>query len=386
MTKKKLSTRLIHERSGGRPNLTVNPSIDRGSTLLMPDIDALYESGRQTYGRIGNSVHRELEAGLCALENATQAQLTPTGVGACALAIASVVKSGDHVLVADNVYGPTRRFCRRRLRAMGVEATFFPARIGKELRDLITDRTTAIFMESPGSLTFELCDTQAIVALARERGITTIMDNTWGCGVLQKPLDLGVDVSIQALTKYVVGHADCFGGAVMTASDKHAAAVKNTATDWGTTLGPDDAYSALRGLRTIVPRVQAHGANGRRIAEWLLEQDGVADVLHPALPEHPDHNIWLRDFTGANGLFGVSLEDRGDKAVRAFFDALELFGLGFSWGGYESLAIPADPGAIREKGHWLNETEDRLIRLHVGLEDVGDLQEDLLCALNAYCN
>ncbi|MEL6427045.1 MAG: PLP-dependent transferase, partial [Pseudomonadota bacterium] len=254
---RKLPTRLIHERSGGRPGLTVNPGVERGSTLLMPDIKALYEGGRQSYGRIGLAVHRELEAGLCALENANKAQLAPTGVGACALAIASAVKSGDHLLVSDNVYGPTRRFCRRRLRAMGVDVTFFPSSIGEGLKDLITEKTAAIFLESPGSLTFELCDTQAIVSLAKERGLTTLMDNTWGCGVLHRPLDLGVDISIQALTKYVVGHADCFGGAVMTSSEAHARAVKNTAADWGTTLGPDDAYMALRGLRTIVPRVQA---------------------------------------------------------------------------------------------------------------------------------
>ena len=381
---RKLSSRLIHERSGGRPNLTVNPGVERASTLLIPDIDSLYAPGQQTYGRIGLAVQRELEAALCTLENAAAARLAPTGVGACALAIASVVKAGDHILVADNVYGPTRRFCQRRLRRMGVEASFFPARIGDGIRDRIQDNTAAIFLESPGSLTFELCDTRALVEAAKARGLVTIMDNTWGCGALHRPLDLGIDISLQALTKYVVGHADCFGGAVMTASDAMSKAVADTASDWGTTLGPDDSYMALRGLRTLVPRLKAHEAAGFRIARWLSEQDGVTAVLHPGLEAHPDHAIWARDFTGANGLFGVRLEDRGDVAFRAFFEALQLFGLGFSWGGYESLLIPADPGLKRETGHWLSETRDRLVRLHIGLEDPEDLIADLANALSRY--
>ncbi len=381
---KDLRTRLVHTRSGGRLNPTVNPPVERASTLLMPDIGALYDA-KTSYGRKGLAVHRELEAGLCTLENAISTRLTPNGLSACALAAASAVRAGDHILVADNVYGPSRRFCERRLPAMGVAATIFPARSGMaELEAMIRPETRAIYLESPGSLTFELCDTHAIVALAGKHGLTTIMDNTWGCGVLHRPLDLGIDISVQALTKYVVGHADSFGGAVMTASGRMSERVGAVADDWGLSLGPDDAWLALRGLRTLVPRLAQHDASGREIALWLRQQPGIAAVLHPALPDHPDHALWQRDFSGANGLFGFVLEDRGEAARQAFYANLALFGFGFSWGGYESLLIPADPRAKRCDGHWLDPAKGTLARIHVGLEAPADLIADLDRALAAF--
>lgn len=381
---KDLRTRLVHTRTGGRLNPTVNPPIERASTLLMPDIDALYDT-KPSYGRMGLAVHRELEAGLCAIENAATARLTPNGLSACALATASAVRAGDHMLIADNIYGPSRRFCERRLPAMGVKTTAFPARADMaDIEALIQPETKAIYLESPGSLTFELCDTPAIVALAKKHGLTTIMDNTWGCGVLHKPLDLGIDISVQALTKYVVGHADSFGGAVMTRSDKVAARVDAVADDWGLSLGPDDAWLALRGLRTLVPRLAQHDASAREIALWLQQQPGIAAVLHPALPDHQDHAIWQRDFTGANGLFGFLVEDRGEAARQAFFASLTLFGFGFSWGGYESLLIPADPKLKRCDGHWLDKTNGSLARIHVGLEAPADLITDLDRAFAAF--
>lgn len=373
---KRLASRLAHLSARKRLHATVNPPIERASTLLMSDLEALHKD-KPSYGRMGLAVHRELEAGLCALENANHAQLAPSGLAACALAAASAVRAGDHMLVADNVYGPTRRFCQRRLRAMGVETTFFDSGIGVGIADLIRDNTKAIYLEAPGSLTFEICDTPAITALAKARNITTIMDNTWGHGLAFRPLDHGIDISLQALTKYVVGHADAFGGAVLTNDKPHSTRVKAVATDWAITMPPDDAYLALRGLRTLVTRVAAHEAGGLDVANWLSARDEVKRVLHPALPEHPDHEIWKRDFHGANGLFGVLLHEMSDQAHKAFFEALDMFSLGFSWGGYESLLLPADPDMLRADDHWSKSETGRLLRIHVGLEAPEDLIAEL---------
>jgi len=372
---KKLPTRLTHLK-GDRLSPTVNPPIERGSTLLMPDIKALYEA-KPNYGRMGHTVHRELISGLCELENASHATLTPNGLSACALAIGSFVKAGDHILVADNVYGPTRRYCTRRLRMMGVEASFFPANIGTGIKELVRENTVLIYIEAPGSLTFDICDTPAIVAIAKAAGIKTAIDNTWGCGMAYTPLELGVDISVQALTKYVVGHADALGGVVLTKADSDARRVSATAADWGIALGPDDAYLALRGLRTLHTRWRAHEQAGLEIATWMSTHKAVARVIHPALTNHPDHALWKRDFTGSNGLFGAVLAPLSDEAYNAFFNALTLYGFGFSWGGFESLLIPADPDARRDTGHWLNHEDGHLVRVHIGLEDTQDLIEDL---------
>lgn len=326
---------------------------------------------------MGHAVHRELEAGLCRLENASHAQLTPNGLSACSLAIASFARAGDHVLVADNVYGPTRRFCTRRLRMMGVETTFFPSGIGAGIKTLTRENTVLIFLEAPGSLTFDICDTRAITAIAKKAGIKTAMDNTWGAGIAYRPIENDIDISVQALTKYVVGHADTLGGAVMTRSARDANKISATAADWGLAMGPDDAYIALRGLRTLLTRWHAHEAAGLKVANWLSDHPGIARVLHPALPEHPDHALWQRDFKGSNGLFGLILHPMSETAFNTFFESLTLFGLGFSWGGFESLLIPADPAIKRDKAHWLNQKDGHLLRAHIGLEDTGDLIADL---------
>ena len=372
---KKLSTRLGHLNTG-RLSPTVNPPIERGSTLMMPDIKALY-SQKPNYGRMGHTVHRELIEGLCTLEGASHAQLTPNGLSACALALASFVKAGDHVLVADSIYGPSRRFCTRRLRHMGVEATFFPANIGPEIEDLFEENTALLYLEAPGSLTFEICDTPMLAAKAKAAGIRTALDNTWGCGIGFRPLDHGIDVSIQALTKYVVGHADSLGGAVMTAEKREANLVTATAADWGLSLGPDDAYMALRGLRTLQTRWDAHEAAGLKVANWLSAHPAVSRVLHPALPEHPDHALWKRDFHASNGLFGICLNPMSETRFNTFFESLTLFNFGFSWGAFESLLIPADPDTMRHKGHWLETDPGHLLRAHIGLEDPDDLIADL---------
>lgn len=380
VSERALSTRLIHSRGARLDPPTVNPPLERGSTVLFNDTDTLY-SAKPSYGRMGLAVHRELEAALCELEGAHAARLAPNGLGACALAIASVVEAGDHVLITDSLYGPTRRFCERRLKAMGVSLNRFPPRIGAGITDLIRPETRAIVLESPGSLTFEVMDTPAIVEIARAHGIATVMDNTWSAGVYHKPLTLGVDLSAQALTKYAVGHADAFAGAVMSRDASLAAKVAACAEDWGISLAPEEAYTALRGLRTLPVRLERHQASALTVADWLAGRPEVAEVLHPALPGHRDHALWQRDFTGASGLFSVVLKPVPAPAVKAFLESLTLFSMGFSWGGYESLIIDCDPQLDRSPGDWTETKTGPLIRLHIGLEDSQDLIADLKAGL-----
>ncbi len=376
LTTRKPSTRLIHTRGTRLDPPTVNPPLERASTVIFSDPEALY-SRKPGYGRMGLGVHRELEAGLATLEGAEHVRLTMNGLSAAALAIGSVLDSGDHALVQDSIYGPTRRFCERRLKAMGISITRFPTRAdAAALAAQIRPETKAIILESPGSLTFELPDTQMMVGLAAEHGLITILDNTWGAGLFHRPLALGVDISVQALTKYVVGHADSFGGAVMTRRADLAAKIEACSDDWGIALGPEEAYTALRGLRTLETRLARHQESGLALAEWLAARPEVARVIHPALPDHPDHALWERDFTGSCGLFGVVLNPVPEAKLNAMLSALELFGMGFSWGGYESLIIPCDAQLNRA---FAPEPpfEGPLLRIHAGLEAVEDLEADL---------
>lgn len=378
----KLPTRLIHNRKGAPDRRTVNPPVERASTIILPDRESLY--GAETgYGRMGLSVHRELEAALCELEGATSAHLTPSGLSACAVGIAAFLKSGDEVLLSDSVYGPTRRFCERRLTQMGVTARRFDPRNLDGLEKMLGERTRVIALEAPGSLTFEISDTPKITKLARSKGIVTVLDNTWSAGVFHRPLDLGVDVSVQALTKYVVGHADAFAGAVMTRDPTHAQAVASLLEDWGIAPGPEEAYAALRGTRTLAARLRLHEANGLELAHWLESQPGVLSVIHPALPSHKDHGIWRRDFSGSSGLFGILLDTASNDELDIFLSALKLFKLGFSWGGFESLVIPCDDQLTRLPGDWTSGHPGHLVRLHAGLEAVEDLVADLQRGLDA---
>lgn len=372
----KRETELIHNRAGAPDRRTVNPPVERASTVILPDRRALYNA-QPGYGRMGLSVHRELEAALAALEGAKQVRLTPSGLSACAVAAAAVVEAGDTILVSDCIYGPTRRFCERRLQKMGVTAKRFHPGDTAGIEALLDDRVKAIFLESPGSLTFDISDTRAIVDMVSGRGIRTIMDNTWSAGVFCQPLDLGVDISVQALTKYVIGHADGFGGAVMTRDRTVAASVEAVTEDWGICIGPEEAYVALRGTRSLHTRLRQHQQGALKLAGWLKAQDGVLQVLHPALPSHPDHALWQRDFSGSSGLFSFMLNAECDEEVDAFLNALDLFALGFSWGGFESLVIPCDEQLTRLPGDWTEGSRGRLLRLHAGLEDVDDLIEDL---------
>jgi cystathionine beta-lyase len=375
-------TRLIHTRAARLGRVTVNPPVERASTVLFRDEAGLY-GAKPTYGRMGLTVHRELESGMCELEGAQHARLASNGLQACALAITACVSSGDHLLFPDCSYGPTARFCEKRLRETGVEADRYDPRIGAGIEALFKPNTKAVFIESPGSLTFEVGDAPAIIAAAKARGIRTICDNTWGAGLLHQPLALGADISVQALTKYVVGHADAFGGAVMTRDAGLAGRIAATSEEWGIGLAPDDAYLAVRGLRTLATRLRAHEAAGLEMAHWLAARPEVADVLHPALPGHPDHALWKRDFTGSNGLFGIILNPVPEGGMERFFEALSLFGLGFSWGGFESLIIPCDQQLTRMKGSWTEGRAGPLLRLHIGLEATSDLKADLGAAFAA---
>jgi cystathionine beta-lyase len=375
------ATRVIHAgRGGGR---TVGPAVEKGSTVILPTAEALYDETLVTYGRAGLAVQETLAAALADLEGARQVRLFPSGLGAVTGAMLAVLKSGDEILVTDAVYKPTRRFCGRVLTRLGVTArTFDPAASPTEVMALAGPATRMIVLESPASLTFEMQDVAAIAALARARGILTLMDNTWAAGFWFKPLAHGVDLSVQALTKYVGGHSDCFMGSVATLDPALGEAMDQAVIDFGWSVGPDEAYQMLRGLRTLPTRLARHQESGLTVAAWLRGQPQVADVLYPALPGAAGHDLWKRDYSGAAGLFSVVLHPAPSSAVRAMLDALGVFRLGFSWGGFESLALNGDPqfGVRDHRPAYAGP----VVRFSIGLEDPADLIADLAAGLAAF--
>jgi len=377
-------TRLI--RAGNAPGAlakTVGPPIQRGSTVLLPNAAALYDYGQVTYGRQGLAAQAALQEALAELEDGAGVALYPSGLAALSGALLAVLKAGDEVLVVDNVYAPTRRFCEQVLKRFGVGVSYFDPRQAPEaLVGQASPATRLILMESPGSLTLEMQDVGRIAELAKGRGILTACDNTWGAGLLFKPLQHGVDLSIQALTKYVGGHSDAFMGSAAARDPAMVRTLNEGVLHLGWSVSPEDAYLMLRGLRTLPARLEAQGKSALRIAQWLSSRPEIAAVLHPALTGDPDHELWKRDFTGAASLFTIALRPAAPAAVDAFLDALELFGLGFSWGGYESLAISCDP-QLRSR-RFPRDYGGPLVRLHVGLEDADDLIADLRRALAAY--
>jgi cystathionine beta-lyase len=378
-------TRLIRAgQVSGKLAKTVGPPIQKGSTVLLPDAASLYDDDHQlTYGRQGLAAQAALQAALAELEGATGVSLYPSGVAALAGALLAVLKAGDEILVTDAAYKPTRRFCDQVLKRFGVATRYFdPTQPPEALVAGASDATRLILMESPGSLSFEMQDMALVARLARARGILTAADNTWGAGYLYKPLDHGVDISIQALTKYVGGHSDVFMGSAAARDLKLARALEAGVLHLGWAVAGEDAYQMLRGLRTLPTRLARHGASGLAVANWLATQPLVGKVLHPALPGAPGYELWKRDYRGASGLFAFTLAPGSPTAVNAFLDALTLFGLGFSWGGFESLAIVCDPQLASRKH--LRNYGGPLIRLHVGLEDPDDLIGDLRGALEVY--
>lgn len=377
-------------QAGRRPEWThgiVNPPVYRASTCLfdtLADLDRAIadpDAGLY-YGRRGTPTTWALEAALTELEpGAAGTKLFPSGVAAIAAALLSTLKSGDHLLMVDSAYEPTRLFCNRTLRDLGVETTYYDPLVGAGIAELFRPNTRAVFMESPGSLTFEVQDVPAIVAAAKARDIVTLIDNTWGTPLLFPALAHRVDLSVQSLTKFVVGHSDVLMGSV-TAAPGVWERLRTTSYRLGQNVSPDDAYLAMRGLRTLDTRLARHGRNSVAIAEWLATHPAVAQVLHPALPSHPGHHLWARDFRGASSLFSIILS-RGTRAdTAALVDGLAHFGMGFSFGGYESLVLPSDPTKLRTATRW--SAPGPLVRLHIGLEDPDDLKADLDAGLARY--
>jgi len=375
------ATRLIHCHTPTLKSVrTVGPPILRGSTVLLDTAAELYDDGILTYGRSGLTTHDALTSALAELEGASSVSLFPSGLAAITAAMMAVVKAGDGVLVTDAIYKPTRRFCDNVLTRFGVGVRYYPATLsGPELLAWAGPATRLIVIESPGSLTMEMQDVPGIAGLAREKGILTLADNTWAAGHLFKPLAHGVDISVQSLTKYVCGHSDVFMGSAATRDPAMGRALQNAVRDFGWSVSPDDAYQMLRGLRTLSTRLDCHGASSLEVATWLAGHPAVAEVLHPALPGAPGHEIWARDYDGAAGLFAIVLRPASQPSVAAFLDALKLFGLGYSWGGFESLALNGDP-QLRSRDHEPPRAGP-IIRLNIGLEAPKDLIADLDQAL-----
>lgn len=366
----------------GRPKsglaTPVNPAIGRASTLLFAKSEDLYRNDIRGYGRHGTNVHDALSELFLELEGGATCQLYPSGVMACVQPILPFVKPGDHVLLTDSAYGPTRHFCQTFLKQMGVETELYDPRIGAGIVTLLRDNTAVVLLESPGSLTFEIQDIPAICAAARKRGVISIVDNTWSAGLSCNPLALGADISTHSATKYFGGHGDLLFGAAICADTKHGAKVTATAKQMGVASSPDDAYQVLRGFRSVSTRFAQQERTAETLARWLSEQPQVLDVLHPALDTHPDHALWARDFTGAGALFSAVLTPCSTDDVNRFIDALHLFGIGFSYGGFESLAIHCDPQLKRRFG---DRFAGPIVRFACGLEHVDDLIADVEQAL-----
>ncbi len=367
---------------GARP---VNPPVVRASTVLFDSLQDLREASSRPfsglyYGRFGTPTHEALAAALNQLAGAAGSVFYPSGLAAIAGALLSLVEAGDEILVADCVYGPTRNFCTQDLARLGVKTRFFPATEGAQIAQRISAQTRLIFCESPGSLTMELQDLPAICAAANARGVPVLVDNTWATPLHAPVLDMGAAVDIQAGTKYLTGHADVMLGAAMCRDDV-LERVRQRSQSLGYCVSADDAYLALRGLRTLDVRLRAHAENARVLKQWMRAQPEVLRILDPADAQHPQHALWQRDFRGANGLFSVEFKPLSDAQLSAFTDTLKLFGLGYSWGGYESLCLPFDVASQREDSVW--KSAGTCVRFHAGLEDPQDLLNDLDAAIAA---
>ncbi|MES1940171.1 cystathionine beta-lyase [Salinisphaera sp. T5B8] len=381
----KNATRLVHAgRDPAAQQGMVNPPVYHASTVLFESLDALERAAANPfegvyYGRNGTPVQFAFEAAVAQMEGAFGAVTTCSGLAAITVALMSQASQGAHFLVTDNVYGPTRKLCDGLLARLGVTTEYFdPTISAAELESRIGAQTRVVFLEAPGSLTFEISDVPALADVAHRHGVTVMADNTWATPLYFNALEHGVDISIHAATKYLVGHADAMLG-VINCNEAHYMTVRKAAAGMGYCAGPDDIYLGLRGLRTLGQRLPVHQANALALADWLAAQPEVARVLHPARADHPQHELFTRDFSGASGLFSIVLHPVARERLAAMLDHLALFGMGFSWGGYESLILAVNPERSRSATQWA--AAGPTLRIHAGLEDVDDLVEDLAAGL-----
>ncbi len=379
---RKPDTQLAHlGREPKNQHGAVNPPVYHASTILFEDVaslraakDVRMDRNAVTYGRAGTPTTMALQDSVAALEGGYGGIAVSSGLAAVTASIMALVQAGDHVLMTDSVYGPARAFCDSTLARFGVETTYYDPLIAGGIASLIKENTKIVFTESPGSQTFEVQDIPAIAEAAHAAGAAVLMDNTWGTPLYCKSFELGVDVSIHAGTKYIVGHSDAMLGMIVT-NEAHYENVRRCVMSLGHSAAPDDVFLGLRGFRTLSVRLERHHKTGLALASWLQNRPEVARVMHPALPDDPGHALWKRDFSGACGLFGLVLHPVAQSALEAMLDHLELYGMGYSWGGFESLIIPTDPASIRTATEW--NAQGPALRIHAGLEDIDDLIADL---------
>jgi cystathionine beta-lyase len=366
-------TRLVNAGRDYAEHGFVNPAVYHGSTVLFPTAKSLHDrSQTYVYGRRGTPTSRAVEEAVAMVEGGHNAKIAPSGMAAISTALLAFLKSGDHLLMVDTVYHPARLFCDGMLKNLGVETTYYDPLIGRGIASLIRPNTRVVYTESPGSQTMEVQDLPAIAEAAHKAGAIVMVDNTWGAGHFFKAFEHGADISIQAATKYLVGHSDAMMGTVTCNADSWEQ-FRHAYEGMGMFAGPDDMYLTLRGIHTLDVRLERHMKNAIAVAEWLRSRDEVETVLYPALSNAPGHDIWKRDFKGASGLFSIVLKPCRPEAVDAFLDQLTLFGMGYSWGGFESLAIPFVPH--RTATNWT--APGPCVRFHVGLESPDDLTADL---------
>lgn len=380
-----LNTRIISTATQrGKGRRPVNPPIERASTMLSDDPATMTSSkSGPTYGIEGGHAARQLRQVMCELENATEAYLVPSGLAAVTVPLLALLRPGDEVLCTDAIYGPSRRFITRQLAKLGITHNFHPANASvDEICALVTPATKLLLIETPASLTFEMVDLRVLLGRCRAHGILTVVDNTWAAGLALKPLDIGADVSVQALTKYVGGHSDLLMGAICTKSARIAELIFETIDDNGWHVSPDDAWLALRGVRTMPLRYASQAASALKVAAWLEQQPQISRVLYAPLPSSPDHHIWKAQFSGAASLIGLVMNGGDRDSAHRLMSELTLFGMGYSWGGYESL-ITNDTSQLAWRIHH-PQLEGEIIRLHIGLEAPEDLIHDLASGLMAW--